>query len=121
MNSATRNMYILLNDFHLLCTDVISCGSNVGMVSEKDLFLRVFHLILSFQNLISAKMCMRERERETQKRISCLKERNLLIRSPNCTLKEGGHNTRIHEAKNIRYMRSFTPFCSYSQRSISAH
>ena len=120
MSSATRNMYILLNGLHLLCTDVISCGSTVAMVSEKDLFLRVFHLIFSFQNLISAKMCMREREREIQKRISCLKERNLLIRSPNCILKEG-HNTRIHEDKNIRYMSSFTPFSSYSQRSISAH
>ena len=66
-------------------------------------------------------MCMREREGETKKTISFLKERNLDIRSPNCILKEGGYNTRIHEDKNIRYMSSFTPFSSYSQRSISAH
>lgn len=104
MSSAIQNPARLLNGLYLLCTSVISCGSNVGLAGEKAIVLSEF--CLTFILIYESDHCKKSvREKEGRKK--SVKERKSDTRSPNCFLKEGGDQTRICEDKTCGFISSF--------------
>lgn len=100
MTSAIQNPPYL-KYLHLLCTSVISCGSNVEIVGEKAIWeCSVLYPHLWIWSL--QKTCTGGRGE-----YHVWKKEKLDIRSPQCFLKEGGDNTRICEVKMYMSIHSF--------------